>query len=274
MSAQTPHWETEQNGLLKQAAQSAKLGLICDMDGTLSPIVAIPSEAKLSLKNRELLEALSPALDLLAIVSGRGVEDLAKRVDIADAILIGNHGMESMVDRETIVAPEASAFQTNLKTLIQKLKHIDEPGVFLEDKGVSASLHYRQVADPETFRRDFWEELAELAKEHGLVFSEGRMVFEFKAPVKITKGTALENLIQEHELDGFFFLGDDTTDISALMACKTIRASKIALGYGIGVQSEEGDPLVVETADFYAEGVEGVEDFLSWLLSACKASST
>ena len=274
MSVKTPHWTSATAGELGQLARAQRLGLISDLDGTLSRIVDVPDEAQISARNQELLDDLAPHLALLAIVSGRGVEDLRKRVPFEGARLIGNHGMESWLNGQRVIAPAATVEQGKLSALVKALGQDFEEGVWLEDKGLSAALHYRGAQDPPAFRAREIQRLELLTEAHDLRFSEGRMVFEFKVGVDIDKGSALRDLVAETELDGFLFLGDDITDIAALHATKELREAGSVPGYGIGVQSAEGDPQVPDAADFYAEAVAGIEAFLSWLLSERKASST
>src|SRR5690349_4491226 len=64
-----------------------------DFDGTLAPIVAHPDDA-------QVLPALAPRLERLAgllplaIVSGRSVEDVRKRLTFMPRFVVGNHGAE------------------------------------------------------------------------------------------------------------------------------------------------------------------------------------
>ncbi len=274
MEAQVRHWREGSAEIKAALDASARLGIVSDLDGTLSPIVDVPEDAQMSRENARLLSELSRSGALIAILSGRGAEDLAKRVDIAGAILIGNHGMERWVEGKAVVAEEAMAFRPKLEGILEKLKQYKEEGLRLEDKQVSIALHYRQVAEGETFRVGHIEELKMLAEKYELAFSEGRMIFEFKAAVEIDKGSALKALIAENNLGAVFYLGDDTTDISALKIIGDMRKSGEVRGYGIAVKSKEGDAAVIEAADYFAEGVEDVEAFLAWLLKARKASST
>ena len=66
-------------------------GLITDVDGTLSPIVAVPEAARVDPRARAALDGLKPYLDLVAVVSGRSVADARRLVDIDGLIYIGNH---------------------------------------------------------------------------------------------------------------------------------------------------------------------------------------
>ena len=113
-----------------------------------------------------------------------------------------------------------------------------------------------------------------IAKKHGLFLTQGRMVFEFRPPVEIDKGTAFEELVRTHQLDAAFYLGDDTTDVAVFIAARRLRESNQCLAYGLGVESRGTPQVVLTEADYLVQEVAGVESFLSWLLEARIASST
>ena len=63
--------------------KTAKLALLLDFDGTLSPIVPHPESANLPVETRQLLQRLSVNPDVfIAVISGRAVEDVKERVGI------------------------------------------------------------------------------------------------------------------------------------------------------------------------------------------------
>src|SRR5678815_3831800 len=69
--------------------------LMTDYDGTLTPIVDDPADAILAVQTREDLARLarSPRARV-AVISGRGIEDLRARVALDDVIYAGCHGLE------------------------------------------------------------------------------------------------------------------------------------------------------------------------------------
>src|SRR5712691_9035632 len=117
-------------------ARHTPLGVICDLDGTLLPFVATPSESRLSPGLAELLSGLAalPGLSL-AIVSGRPREDLERLLTpVPDACLVAEHGgwhrragaWEAAVDRP----PE------DVEPLAARLQHLAAavPGALVERK--------------------------------------------------------------------------------------------------------------------------------------------
>jgi trehalose 6-phosphate phosphatase len=100
------------------------------------------------------------------------------------------------------------------------------------------------------------------------------MVFEFRPPVEIDKGTAFEELIKSYKLEAAFYLGDDTTDVPVFVSARRLRDMGECLAYGLGVESQGTPQVVLTGADFLVQEVAGVESFLDWLSSARMASST
>lgn len=74
-----------------------KPGLLCvfDFDGTLSPIVAQPDQARLPLGVRRRLLELSK-LASVAIITGRSLADIRPRLEFEPDYTVGNHGIEGI----------------------------------------------------------------------------------------------------------------------------------------------------------------------------------
>ena len=131
----------------------------------------------------------------------------------------------------------------------------DRPGVIVEDKGVSAGLHYRQASDQAAAA-------AALAKrlqvETGLTLQPGHMVLELKTP-GADKGTAVTAFMQEAPFKGAVpvMLGDDLTDEYGFEAAAELG------GYGVLVGPER------ETAARYR--LDDVDAVLTWLEAVAKA---
>ncbi len=266
-------WQDAQDVLAGLAA-GGRLGLVCDVDGTLSPIVDHPDEAAVTPRNRSLLAALLAVLPLTAVISGRSAEDVYRRLGIDGLATIGNHGLERWQDGQAYPLPAAAGFRLALEQALSEVDELLLKGMLLEDKGVTFSVHYRQSERPEQVRIQLAPLLQKIAAAHGLRLTQGRRVFEFRPPVEVDKGTAFRSLVREYRLDAAFYLGDDTTDIAALQAARSLRQVGECRGYGFAVVSAGTPGAVLDAADFNIQGVEGVETFLSWLLRACTASST
>lgn len=267
------YWESAKGELLK-AINKPRCGLITDVDGTISPIVDVPDEARVTPRNLELLADLQTRLTLTAVISGRSAEDVHRRVGLPGLIYIGNHGMEQWRDGEVIVSPIAATYRDNLSAAMLEIKRIMIDGMRFEDKGTTVSVHYRQTSNPESVAKELNHLMQSIAEKHGLHLTQGRMVFEFRPPVKINKGTAFEGLVKSHQLEAAFYIGDDTTDVAAFLAVRQLRQEGECLAYGLGVNSQGTPQAVLTEADYLVREVAGVASFLDWYLKARMASFT
>jgi len=266
-------WDQAKDKLL-EAIHKPRLGLVTDVDGTISPIVDVPDEARVTPRNLELLAKLQAQLTLTAVISGRAAEDVHQRVGLPGLVYVGNHGMESWQDGEVHVSPVTAAYRDNLSTAVPEIKQIMVGGMRFEDKGATLSVHYRQTCDPERIADELTPTMQSIAEKHGLYLTRGRMVYEFRPPVKIDKGTAFEELVKTHQLEAAFYLGDDTTDVAVFVAARLLRETGQCLSYGLGVQSQGTPQAVLTEADFLVQEVAGVASFLDWLSNARMASFT
>ena len=74
---------------------AAHILLLADYDGTLTPIVGRPAEAKLSATVREQLGALAQKQNFsVGIISGRLLSEVKALVRIQEIYYAGNHGFE------------------------------------------------------------------------------------------------------------------------------------------------------------------------------------
>ncbi|MFN2150414.1 MAG: trehalose-phosphatase [Anaerolineales bacterium] len=267
------YWENAKNELL-EAIHKTHFGLITDVDGTISPIVDVPDEARVTPRNLKLLAKLGTCLSLTAVISGRAAEDVHQRVGLQGLVYVGNHGMETWQEGKIIVSPAAAAYRDNLSAATPEIKQNLVQGMRFEDKGATLSVHYRQTSHPEQVANELFPVMQSIAEKHSLHLTQGRMVFEFRPPVKIDKGTAFEELVNTYRLEGAFYLGDDTTDVAAFHAARRLRETGECLAYGLGVESQGTPKVVLTEADYLVQEVAGVESFLAWLLKARMASST
>ncbi len=75
--------------------KKATVPLFLDYDGTLTPIVDHPDRAVLSEQMKNVLISLSNLPGIrMAVVSGRSLSDLKKRIGIKKIVYVGNHGLE------------------------------------------------------------------------------------------------------------------------------------------------------------------------------------
>ncbi|TVR21550.1 MAG: trehalose-phosphatase [Anaerolineaceae bacterium] len=261
------HWEA----LKTQTAftQTARLGVITDVDGTISPIVDVPDAAQVSQTARQHLTRLAAALPLVGVISGRGAADVRERVGVAGAVYVGNHGMERWRDGAVEIPPDVRAYRPNLEAAIARIESalVGIEGAWVEDKGATLSVHYRQAEDHDAVQARLHPVMAQIETAHDLRTFAGRMIYEVRPPIDTNKGSAFAALVREYDLTAAVYIGDDTTDIDALKSAAALRQSGVCYAVGVGVESAETPPAVIENADYTAQGIPDVEAFLGWLVA-------
>ena len=193
-------WREARNGELRPLLDEPDFGLVADMDGTLSPIGAHADLARVTPTNRELLAGLVEALPLVAVISGRSAADVQARVGIPGIVYFGNHGLERWVDGRVQALPAVEGFRPALKLAVEELGNLNVGGMWVEDKGLSVSVHYRLTERPGEVKATYTPLVRDLASRYGLHFFEGQMVFELRPPVDYDKGSAFRDLVAEYKL--------------------------------------------------------------------------
>lgn len=208
------------DGMLIDALRRNPL-LALDFDGTLAPIVAQPADAAIDPRVPPLLAPLQGRLPV-AIVSGRGLDDLAPRVPLPGLVLIGNHGNEwaAYADAGGAGEDEAAAAATRrakqrqvvldwAAALRQPLAELG-PGIVFEQKLLSLSLHYRHAPAPGPAREALLRLVDGLHPEPEII--DGKFVLNLMAPGLVTKFEAVAELQRRRRAGTVIFVGDDVTD--------------------------------------------------------------
>jgi trehalose 6-phosphate phosphatase len=246
---------------LLDALNERPFALLCDVDGTLSPLAPAPGLARVTPRNRELLAALSRSI-LVAVVSGRDLVDLRQMVGLPEIVYIGLHGLAWRIAGSDELAPEAQPYRAWTLEAADELAHLKRiTGLVLEVKSVGLALHYRNATD-RSARTQILRALASSPAAGRFEVHEGIRLVELRPPIGITKGVAVRRLADRFRLRGLLFLGDDITDIDAFQEVRALRAKASIAGYGLAVAHDEAPEVAAAAADFTLPGVEGVE----WLL--------
>ncbi len=254
---------------LFEVLKQRPLGLVFDIDGTLSPIASTPDEARLYTGVAELLAAAGEYPDThVAIVTGRAVENGAALVNVDGLTYIGTHGLEWSHDLPSVyperieILPEALRYVEPGKRLLDlaEQKFAGMMGILVERKRIGGAVHYRLSPRPEEARQAILALLDKPARDANMRLSEGKCVVEIKAPVAVDKGKALRRLVQHWGLRGVVFAGDDRTDLDAVMEIARLRHEGAALS--IVVQHADTLPVLLEHADITVKEVEGMVELL------------
>jgi trehalose 6-phosphate phosphatase len=244
---------------------AGRLGVFTDIDGTISPIAPTPDAARIDPDCRAALERLIGLATRVVAVSGRAAANAQAMLGLAQMRYVGNHGLEWWADGQTLPAPAALPYVPAIAAALAELAAHDLPeGILVENKGVTASVHYRLTSDPEHAAALLGTLLADICDRTGLRLHPGRMIFELRPPLSLNKGSALADALRQDELEGAIFLGDDTTDVDGFLAMNYARAAGLRT-LGVGVLSAETPAVVRETCDVLVPGVAGVAALLAWL---------
>src|SRR5579884_1868115 len=251
-------------------------GLFTDVDGTISPIAPTPEAARLLPGVAELLERARGAFDLVAAVSGRAAADTRRMVGLPGLTYLGNHGLERLEPEpdggeRVVIVPAAEPYVAAVNATAEALSVAlapRYPGLRVEPKGVTASIHVRGTAAPAAAEAAVYTAASAAARAHGLRVTRGKMVVELRPPVDVDKGVAVEEAIRAHGLRGALYLGDDRTDVDAFRALRRLTAEGVCRGVAVAVLHDETPPGLAEEADIALPSIARVPDFLRWLLAS------
>ena len=193
-----------------------KPGVLCafDFDGTLSPIVALPELAMLPVEIMQQLVELSRYAPV-AIITGRGLDDIRQRLGFTPDFVVGNHGIEGLPGWEKIAEQHRAVcrlWYERLSACLQRPGCFD-PGITIENKKYSLSLHYRHARDHKeaaALLQNLFMHLVPLPR-----VVTGKCVFNLVPQDAADKGTALKQLMQISHARSAIYIGDDVTDEDA-----------------------------------------------------------
>ncbi len=252
--------------------QQRPLGLLFDIDGTLSPIAPTPDDARLYPGVAALLEQARQHAHV-AIVTGRAIADGARIVNVDGLTYIGTHGLEWSDGLPTThavqIIPEALPYkEPGQKLLDLAEQHLDTlPGVIVQRKTIGGTLHYRLAPDPEHTRAHIFELMTEPARQAHMRLGEGKLAVEILAPLDVNKGHALRRYVERFGLQGVLFAGDDRTDLNAVLEVPRLRQNGIK-ACSIAVQHQDTIPALLEHADHIVQGVERMVQLLGEIVQA------
>ncbi|KRF19084.1 haloacid dehalogenase [Nocardioides sp. Soil797] len=263
-----------------RAAGDTVIGL--DLDGTLSPIVDDPTQARIHPDASEVLIDLADQVAAIAIITGRPARQalaLADLDDLGEAIgergkelhVFGQYGNERWSSRSRrIVSPRPpSGLGSFLAELPALLRRADAADAYVEEKGLAVAVHTRRLAEPQATFERLLTPISELAAANGLGIEPGRSVIEVRAP-GTHKGDAVHTIAGEVGARGFLFAGDDLGDLEAFSAVDDLRREGLATLL-VCSSCDEHDALM-RRADVAVEGPVGVLALLRQLTADARAT--
>ncbi len=204
-----------------------------DFDGTLVELAPTPDSIHVPPSLLTLLDELRRrSHGAVAVVSGRGIDNLDTFLKMPDLPIAGLHGAER---RDANGDTQRIGFNDErLLRIERELAGVVDrhPGMLLEIKGAAVALHFRNAPEREAVAREAAERLvADYADAY--VLQPGKMVFEIK-PKGVDKGRALAAFLDEPPFAGRvpLFAGDDLTDEKGFAVVNARGGLSIKVGAG------------------------------------------
>jgi len=218
---------------IRNKLRGRELLLFLDYDGTLSPIAATPDKSVFPEGMKASLKRLvgQPSCRI-AIISGRGLENIKKKVGLKGIIYSGNHGLEiegPQLKYKAAVSPlykkAIGEIKDSLTAGLSKIK-----GAIIEDKGLSLSLHYRLVKKNEAplLKTVLRRIVGDYSAKERVMVRPGKMVFDIRPVSGLDKGKVALWLLARESFRRSgrkvipIYIGDDSTDEDAFKALKNI----------------------------------------------------
>jgi len=238
--------------------------LFVDYDGTIAPIVPDPAVARPLAGAPETLQRLAVRLGLVAVVSGRPVSFLVEMLGQRSPIrLLGLYGLEELDQSGEIQVCEAARpWRLAIEEAARTAAREAPAGVRVEDKGLTVTLHWREVPQAEPWA---WGFAARAARRWGLSVQQGRMSCELRPPIPADKGTVVRALASPFAAVVCF--GDDMGDLPAFAVLEELASSGVLVAR-VAVADPESPPEVAAAADVVVDGPSGALELLERVAEA------
>lgn len=216
---------------------SAHWALFLDFDGTLVDIAPTPEQVKVAPELPGILSHLSRLLNgALALISGRSLPQLDKYLSPLCLPSAGLHGATiRLTSSSSILELSDHTPPAQLKDRLARIS-LEYQGCWLEDKGLSLAVHYRQAPELESaLHQQLTQLLAGFAPKWKIL--PGKRVFEIK-PDGYCKGTAIQRFMQSQPFCGRIpvFVGDDVTDQAGFAEVIRLQGYAVAVGKAMSEQ--------------------------------------
>ncbi|SAL30861.1 HAD family hydrolase [Caballeronia peredens] len=237
--------------ILPDSLSLAETAFFFDFDGTLVELASTPDGIFVPRSVPDILAALRRATNgAVAVVSGRGIDNIDSFLQMPDLPVAGMHGAER---RDSNGDVQRIGF--NDERLLRMEHDLEKvvtanPGMLLEIKGAALALHYRNAADREPAARAATTRLVQQYAD-AYVLQPGKMVYEIK-PKDVDKGRAVRAYLAEPPFTGRkpVFIGDDLTDEKGFAVVNEFDGLSVKVGPGDTVARAR---------------IESVELLLDWL---------
>jgi trehalose 6-phosphate phosphatase len=252
--------------LTEQPDQAA---VLCDIDGTLAPIVERAEEATVPEATSRLLGRIARRYRVVACISGRGAAEARRIVGVGGIAYAGSHGAELLLpgQAQAELVPAFATWKDRVRAfaLGKDSPELRMMRVRIEDKGAIVAFHWRGARDEAAALTQI-EAIAAEAEGAGFLTHWGRKVLEIRPPVAVDKGQAVRELLRRTPVRAAVFGGDDATDLDVFDLLGELRSEgTLDTVVCVGVSSDEGPAAIVERADLVVDGTPGFVQVLEVL---------
>ncbi len=253
------------------AAVPARSALFLDFDGTLAAIVADPRDARPLPEVPALLADLAEEFELVAVVSGRPTAFLVEALGPPPGVtLAGLYGLELALQ-----GAEHDVWANVIDEVVAEAEATAPPGVYVEPKGLTVTLHWRRAPAQQEWVVAFAERAA---ADHDLLVHQGRHERELRPPLEVDKGTVVRSLASEMSgsLDNAAAFGDDIGDLPAFRALDALTKPDNTPLYTVRVAAvdKESPREVADAADLTVVGATGAVALLRALKDAARGAAS
>lgn len=200
---------------------SSNVLLAFDYDGTLAPIASTPGRARMRAETRRLLAHVARRYPCV-VISGRALDDLMRRLGrIPVWYAFGNHGLEPSDGGES----RAARVGNWVRQLTERLT--GHPGIVIEEKTHSVTIHYRHVRDKRGVRDAIADAVSALPDVRALGGVQAVSLIPRGGP---DKGVALQQARRMFACQTAIYVGDDETDEDAFASAPPGQLLSIRVG--------------------------------------------
>jgi trehalose 6-phosphate phosphatase len=264
-----PPVQTISDALRPLTERPMEAAVLCDIDGTLAPIVERAEEATVPEATSRLLGRIARRYRVVACISGRGSTEARRIVGVGGIAYAGAHGAELLLpgQAQAQLVPAFATWADRVRefALGKDSAELRMMRVRIEDKGAIVAFHWRGARD-EAAALTRIQAIAVEAESAGLFTHWGRKVLEVRPPVPIDKGQAVRELLRHTPVRTAVFGGDDATDLDVYDVLGDLRTEgALDTTVCVGVRSDEGPAAIVERADIVVDGTAGFVQVLEVL---------
>lgn len=221
----------------RQLASSRRILLIFDYDGTLTPIVGCPQNARLSDNARRcLVDLAEKERFIIGVVSGRELTELEELVAIPGLIYAGNDGLEIRGLGMNFVHPQTAGLIESVTKvaglLEQELEYV--PKLLVHNKRLTVSVHFKNTPDKYLAKvnRTVASVLGPYVSSGEIKVTHGIKIIQADPNIDWGKGEAIREIHRSCGDNPFLmFFGDDRDDEDGFDVVQDSNGIAVCIGH-------------------------------------------